>query len=293
LEEVNDLVFLLDNNEIKDSIDEARQNIGNPTASISNTSNTIDTNIDIIQNDKNTEEIYSCSNENLKSDHNNLTKNNYSLFFENNDMSSSSESENESNFFDDGILHKISSWAVKNRITNVALSELLKLLRNNHKCFNSFPIDARSILKINTNRSLEVRAMHPGIYHHFGLANGIKNVIGSQIVLDDTIRLLIGIDGLPLANSSDSQFWPILCSIQNDSNFNTQVFLVGLYWGKQKPQNSNEFLVELVNELKQLYIDGIYLPGGKKKVIVHAFCCDVPAKFIFSVQKDIEDFHLV
>lgn len=271
---LEDLVSLLNNDEHNETIMKGEQTLEiRPN------------NAGVIQDDKNSEErlpIPSCSNNiSIGNNSDNLTENSNSSFFENNAVFSSSDSESDNNLFDGNIiLGKIASWGVKHNTSHVAISELLMLMRDNHKCFRSFPIDARTILKTrNTAKQpLEVCTLHPGIYHHFGLANGIKTIIGSQIVLDVTIRLLIGIDGLPLAKSSDSQFWPILCRIQNVSNFNSQVFLVGLYWGKQKPQNSNEFLVQLVNELKILCIDGISLPCSKKKIVVHAVCCDVPAK---------------
>jgi len=55
------------------------------------------------------------------------------------------------NFFADDkqkILNLLSQWAVSNNITNSALSALLKILKS-HKCFVSFPSDARTILKTN------------------------------------------------------------------------------------------------------------------------------------------------
>lgn len=46
---------------------------------------------------------------------------------------------------------------------------------------------------------------------------------------DDTcLNLIINIDGLPLVKLSQATLWPILCS-------NTAVYLVGAYFGYQKP----------------------------------------------------------
>lgn len=51
-------------------------------------------------------------------------------------------SSSESDCGDDNLiyntLHKLSNWAVKHKITNVALSDLLKVLHYNHKCFHDF-----------------------------------------------------------------------------------------------------------------------------------------------------------
>lgn len=163
---------------------------------------------------------------------------------------SSSESDSGDNLIDN-ILHKLSNWAVKHKITNVALSDLLKVLHYNHKCFQDFPVDARTILQTKTSKqSLEISEMYPGVYHHFGLEKGIKNTVGNLILQNGTVKILLGIDGLPLAKSSPSQFWPILCYIDKQHIIKSPIFLVGLYWGKQKPKNSNNFSSELVKELK-------------------------------------------
>jgi len=155
---------------------------------------------------------------------------------------------------------------------------LLKVLKTNHKCFDYFPIDARTLLRTNVSKKpLQIQNMNPGIFHYFGLANSIKSVIGSNVFSDDTIKLQLRIDGLPLTKSTNSQFWPILCFISNFNNTKSFVFLVGLYWGTEKPHDSNLFLSQLVVELKGLCIDGIDLPVGKKKVYVEAICADASA----------------
>lgn len=56
------------------------------------------------------------------------------------------------------------------------------------------------------------------------------------------------------------------------------IFLIGLYWGNNKPEDSNLFLQDFVNELKELSLNGLLLNLGKKQIIVHGFCCDAPAK---------------
>lgn len=92
---------------------------------------------------------------------------------------------------------------------------------------------------------------------------------------------MIGIYGVPLAKSSASQFWPILCYFDKLNITKTSVFFVGLYWGKQKPKNSNNYLTQLVTELKELCVNGIYLSCGNKNLEVYAFCCNTPARSLF------------
>jgi len=80
-----------------------------------------------------------------------------------------------------------------------------------------------------------------------------------------------------LTKSSSSCFWPILGYVRDYSN-KPNVFLIGLYWGKEKPSNSNSFLSDLVDELKYLADHGMDTDFGKRIVKVGTFCCDTPAK---------------
>jgi len=80
-----------------------------------------------------------------------------------------------------------------------------------------------------SNNPLHIQSRSSGIFYYFGLTNGLKATIGKNIFSDDTIVLHLGIDGLPLTKSTNSQFWPILCCIRNLTR--PCLFLVGLYWG--------------------------------------------------------------
>jgi len=61
------------------------------------------------------------------------------------------------------------------------------------------------------------------------------------------------------------------------------VFPVGIYWGKDKPNNSNDFLHDFCNELTELILNGIEIKNNvgnlkKAQIVLQVFCCDVPAK---------------
>jgi len=73
--------------------------------------------------------------------------------------------------------------------------------------------------------------------------------------------VVIGIDGLPLSKSSCSQFWPILGYIRHLQNL---VFPIGIYWGHEKPKDSNEFLRDFVNEVNTLMRFGINMVQPNK-----------------------------
>lgn len=180
----------------------------------------------------------------------------------------------------------LSKWALEYNVPNNTLSGLLKVLKK-HDCFSSFPSDARTIHQTNTNtpysQPIQIKTVSPGIYHHFGLANGIQQTI-DKCFSDETIKLVIGVDGLPLAKSSGSTFWPILGYIRQ---FHQTVFPIGIYWGLEKPGDSNIFMNDFIEEVRDLILNGItvelfnkdkQLVNLKKKIAIDAFCCDVPAK---------------
>jgi len=177
----------------------------------------------------------------------------------------------------DPILKMLCHWAVSYNITNIALSVLLKTLKK-HKCFNFFPEDARTILKTNKHiDTKQVQIISPGIYYHFGTEIGLKSLGDWSQFYDETIKIVIGIDGLPLTKSSQSSFWPILGYVRNLPG-KPKIFLIGLYWGKEKAKDSNLFLKDMIDEFKDLYKIGFKTPNGTKKVVVQLFCCDAPAK---------------
>jgi len=227
-------------------------------------------------------------------DNSNFQVNNLDLevFDTKSDSCNTSDEETEGiNFFNNDtelIIKYLAQWAVNFNITNMALSALLKYLKS-HKCFKSFPVDARTILKCSNTKSKEILPVPPGKYYHFGIANGLRNISNFLNNSEDIIKINIGIDGLPLATSSGSSFWPILGSIQNFSCH--YVFMIGLYWGLEKPIDSNIFLNDMVKELKELSSVGMSTPYGTKTVLVNCICCDAPAKSFVTKTKGHSGFY--
>jgi len=185
------------------------------------------------------------------------------------------------NTSDNSIQHFLATWAVQYNIPHNAVNGLLKGLKK-HDCFNNLPSDCRTILQTPSSASKHIRKVEPGLYHHFGLANGIKLNLPANV---DEVKIAIGIDGLPISKSSSNQFWPILAYIEVESPLPKHVFLVGLYYGTEKPHCSNDFLLDFVEEANELTANGIMINSVKINVIIDVFCCDSPAKsFILKVK---------
>lgn len=147
------------------------------------------------------------------------------------------------------------NWAVNHNISNVAINDLLSILSKHH-CFKTLPKDSRTCLRTDlSSKKIKVKNVEPGSYFHFGMAKCIKIFYPiKNHINDDCIKLVIGIDGLPLSKSSGSSFWPILCYIRP---YKETVFPVGIYWGYKKPEDSNAFLVDFYDELSNLIKKGI------------------------------------
>lgn len=175
----------------------------------------------------------------------------------------------------------LASWAVKENIAQASLRSLLKGIKQYTcvKCHHDIPSDPRTLLR--TPRSTNIRNCGSGEYYHFGLLKAIENSCSSLSINLSNIKISINIDGLPLAKSSQQQLWPILGSVVQSK----QVFIIGAYYGRQKPSNSQEFLKEFIEEAKLLCNDGIFINNKHIKCSIDSIICDTPAKsFILQIK---------
>ncbi|KYM97711.1 hypothetical protein ALC62_11613 [Cyphomyrmex costatus] len=163
-------------------------------------------------------------------------------------------------------------------VEHLAISDLLRTLKPDHP---ELPLDARTLLR--TPRQMNVKHVEPGIYYHFGLEYCINNLLlkNGNDLTSNCIEILLNIDGLPIAKSTNSQLYPILCCIFSTSN----VEIVGIYHGNAKPNDANVFLTDLVNDINNLICNGIYYNTKLYSIKVKAFICDAPAKSFITYTK--------
>lgn len=162
-------------------------------------------------------------------------------------------------------------WALTHNVTHTALNGLLAILKKSG--VESLPLDSRVLL--NTPRTISVRQMGVGEYWHYGLANSIQKAFGT-IHEDQCISLTFNIDGLQPKESSNFQVWPILAKITEIPKMKPLV--IGIYAGYEKPQNSNEFLSEFVDELNAVLENGVDLNDHTIAIKIRCFVCDTPAR---------------
>lgn len=180
------------------------------------------------------------------------------------------------------INNELAQWAILYKISHTSLDNLLSILRK-HKCFITLPKRAKTLLQTKPISIENMRVVNPGKYYHFGIKNGIVCYLPyNNCILEQELKLVIGIDGLPIHKSTSLQFWPILAYIRPKSDL---VFPVGLYCGNQKPTDSNDYLKDFVDEAKYLILNGIQLEDKLYKVKIDAICCDMPSRsFVLKIK---------
>ena len=163
---------------------------------------------------------------------------------------------------------------VKSRVVN----GILKTLKT-HPCFEDFPSDSRSLL--GTPRQTCVQNMGTGKYVHFNLRNQLHREIKKLKAPTESVALQVFIDGIPTSNSTTGQFWAILACIGSSG----MPFPVGIYYGEHKPENTNEFLKQTVDDIEELTTTGIQLEDRTIAVTLECFICDAPARSFVTYTK--------
>lgn len=119
--------------------------------------------------------------------------------------------ENEKNF---NLENALQIWALKHRITHMAVKDLLSILNSagiSSEFGKPLPKDSRTVLK--TPAHVDIQTLTVGNLWYRGVQKCLENIF-KNINRDVTITLNFNFDGVPLYNSSKICFWPILPSIR-------------------------------------------------------------------------------
>lgn len=106
----------------------------------------------------------------------------------------------------------LKEWAVKHRITKMALNDLLSILITAGFCY--LPKDSRTLMK--TPKHVEIRNLSSGQMWYRGISFSLLQIF-QKLNNDISIYLDFNFDGVPLFDSSSKCFWPIIVSIRGDS----------------------------------------------------------------------------
>lgn len=124
-------------------------------------------------------------------------------------------------------------------------------------------------------RKAVINTIGGGQYWHQGVEFGLR--LAFKGLREPTaIELNINVDGLPISESGNDQFWPILYNIHGMAHIKPMV--AGMFYGKTKPSKIEEFLDPFVHEIEPILTDGISINGHRLSVRIRAFICDSPAR---------------
>jgi len=156
---------------------------------------------------------------------------------------------------------------LKNGITHAAIDDILEFF---HKYdIGNFPKTAKTLLK--TVNVVHLKKVPPGEYWHNGITKHLTKYASETGC--SVIHVAFSTDGVPLFKSTGLSFWPLTCRFNDHS----EVYVVGLYLGKEKPEDCNVFYEDFVREVTVLCENGLNVKGRVVSVIVEKGIFDAPA----------------
>lgn len=174
-------------------------------------------------------------------------------------------------------------WSIRQNVNHSQLDSLLKVLQKYHPTFSQC---SKTILQ--TVRNFDSTTMVDSVgktssYIYFGIEKGLKAQFDMGIghILRklgvSELELVCNVDGLPIYNSSNKQFWPILGKIFL-KGFRTRPFTIALFEGVSKPKDLDAFLHNFIQECNYLHTNGFSLSECKYAFRLKYLICDALAR---------------
>jgi len=114
---------------------------------------------------------------------------------------------------------------------------------------------------------------HSGNFYYYGLQTALKDHLrhtrSFDKCLEDPIKINLSIDGLPLAKSFKSQFWPLLGQIVHD-DYREKPFVIGVFHGNCKLSKLDEIMDQFIKEYNEIKNDGFQYGVKKYKILINA-----------------------
>ena len=159
----------------------------------------------------------------------------------------------------------LARWVLNYQISRNTSNDLLTILRQNGHF--EMPKCTSTLLKIQRQVHTEIKCGGDNIY--LGISNGISRVFASNpyLQMDSAIvDLVVNVDGAPLHKSSSTQIWPIICKFAN-----YPPFIISLFCGTKKPDDSEEFLHDYLHEIDVLRQAGFQ--NGNNVFFINLHAC--------------------
>lgn len=164
-------------------------------------------------------------------------------------------------------------WAIQYNVPARTLTPLFAQLNDVYR--TRLPKDPRSLLGTRQRDPQSLLEMGGGTYWHQGFEKCIERCF-SQLQTPMAISININIDGIPIYNNGNSQFWPILFNVHEFPTMKPMA--IGIFYGHSKPKKVEEFLQPFVDEMIPILHNGIIVNDFKLDVKIRAFICDTPAR---------------
>ncbi|KAG5444795.1 hypothetical protein CSKR_204080 [Clonorchis sinensis] len=145
------------------------------------------------------------------------------------------------------------------RRLNLPLSGLAVVLDELRYFFPSLPKDPRTVMK--TPRRCCVRQKAGGMYIHLGLKAGLLRQLREIHTRVTNIDIQLNVDGIRAYNNS-----------------RTQPFVVGIYCGKNKPNDAQQLMSDTVTELTDVLVNGVSGVYHIHTIRLVCIICDSPAR---------------
>lgn len=190
---------------------------------------------------------------------------------------------NTSNTVETHICDKLRAWNIQFNVTHNCLNCLLNILRTEGL---NVPKDGRTLMKTPSKHT--IIQMNNGSYVHFGIEQMVYPILHKhkdELNNINKLKFGINVDGLPLAKSSKSQFWPILMCIVNVKIISKYVIPIGIFHGFEKPSSVDEFLSFFLMDALNMLENGINVDNTLYNMEIAHIVCDAPAKaFLLNVK---------
>lgn len=176
-------------------------------------------------------------------------------------------------------INKIKNWAIDFSVPQNCLDGLLSILRR--RLLPDLPKSSKTFLGTN-KANYKIEEMNDmqnnkGEFVYFGIHEGLKACLNENLHMENNIiNIIANFDGMPLSKSGHREFWPILIKIFSIPDF-YEPFTVAIFNGTSKPR-VEDYLHKFVNELNDLFKNGIGISGKTYRVVLKCIVCDTPAR---------------
>lgn len=173
------------------------------------------------------------------------------------------------------------AWWITSTGAKLKASNLL-LHFMKHKFDIDVPTDYRTLLK--TPITPVPKIITPGSYIHVGVRLALYRLVSEagNIVPKDLVNCILMqffVDGLSISKSTTDGFWVIMMNIRNEFIKRRLVpKVIGVYYGKKKMENFNDFLWAFVMELIDILENGLEIDGVVLMPKILNFVLDAPAR---------------